>query len=158
MNDYLILAIIAITPFYWLWRYNAALKARAEIVDDIDSFLGGDASEAQKAMIYFAFEDCTNSLMALKSLVANLLVSNSHRRVISSALEETGRKNKEFKRLFVEIIKVNVILSPLSYFAFGVLVLCILVLKLMFTLSLNLSKQIKDIRVGIESVYYKKTC
>lgn len=130
---YPILIVIAVV--YFLWRRNVAINARGEIAGDVDAYLGEDHPEELKDLVYHGFKESLNGLVPV---IAGFLYISTIFSKKPSLLQKLFKKHgkEETKialKLLFKTILVNVILSPISYLFFFIMVFSSLLIKLSFT-------------------------
>jgi len=160
MNNSILALLIAAVPFYMLWRYHVAVKAREAVAKSLDNYLGEDNPEKYKALLFFMFEDSLNPLMILRTVFGSFVTTKSDKNKILSFVFDVKGDSKEhresFNSLLIDICLVNARLAPLTYFIVLLGYAFALLLGVIFDASLNLPKKANEMLFKVESAYYKK--
>jgi hypothetical protein len=119
--------LIAVIPFYFLWRYKVALDAREALIDEVNTMLVEPKySDATKAFLCNSFKDSTNPFLifaflflGIKNIVCTKGSMAKKRAQADSSLIEAGVYNWEIEQVInpfiVKIITVNFMRAPFSH-------------------------------------------
>jgi len=160
MNDNILALLVAAVPFYMVWRYHVAIKAREVVASSLDKYLGEDNPEKYKALLFLMFEDSLSPLMIVKTVFSSFTTTKNDKNKILSFVFDVKSASKEhrkaFSSLLIDICLVNARLAPITYFVVLLGYAAALLVGMIFDASLNLPKKINDIVFKVESAYYKK--
>lgn len=150
------LAIIAFIVYY-LWRRWVAIEARGKIAPEINRYLADDNNpDDLKDLVYASFTHSLNDLVPLLASVSfiNRLFSKKGS-TMSTLVKKHGDKKvkKAFKLIYMTIF-VNVQLSPISYFFFGLLIVfttIVRVFMIVVTAPVTPSLALKNVKSKVDS-------
>lgn len=137
MNSYLIpLALIAFIS-YVLWRRTVAVEARGKIAPKINDYLGKDNPDELKDLVHIIFTHSLNSFVPVFAsifFISRLFSAKSSEK--EKLIDRHGKeKVDEAYKLIYTALFVNVMLSPISYFFYALIVISTLLLKIMLTVA-----------------------
>jgi hypothetical protein len=110
------LFICIIIPAYWFWRTYESIRAREEVLNDVDAFLGSDRHSAQtKRLIYCAYEDSQEHFFALKLILNTLFINNTDRAKFQKFKKANKTDYEAATGIIKELFLINIKLSPITW-------------------------------------------
>jgi len=139
--------LVFVLPVYFLWSYWRGIVKRGEVAGIVDDYLGGDAPEHMKRIVYHFFVKSISHTFPFHLLVAYFTKSNEADRMVRKINAEHGTDAaRDMNDVLQKLLMVNIACSPLSY-AF-----CAIVLVLV---SIVVIKPLKVLRLRIQNAFFR---
>ncbi len=130
--------LVIIVPVYWLLRINSAINARSNFSDEVDTYLGDENNPGElKLLVYHFFEECLDNLLPTKAWLYFIFLSNgkSSKHSLVMLKEKFGvDETEKALKIIYKLMSVNIRLSPVQYILFGLTLLLVSIVSVLFIL------------------------